>query len=140
MAYEKEIEKVDSMIATLKQAFQPMPGGPPPGDPAMMQGGGAPMDPAMMQQGGPPPGDPAMQQGGPPPGDPAQLEAMLSEVMSAVEQVVATVEQDKQVMGQLQQQIQAMQQAHAEIAAKMGVLEKSLNAPSPMEGVPANMM
>ena len=128
MAYEKEIEKVDSMIATLKQAFQPMPGGPPPGDPAMMQGGGAPMDPAMMQQ------------GGPPPGDPAQLEAMLSEVMSAVEQVVATVEQDKQVMGQLQQQIQAMQQAHAEIAAKMGVLEKSLNAPSPMEGVPANMM
>ena len=135
--YEDQIKKAEELISNLKQAFQPM-GGPPPG------AGAPPMDPAMMQQGGAPPMDPAMmQQGGAPPaggGDPAQMEAMISEVMSAVEQIAMAMEQDKQVIGQLQQQIQAMQQEHAQIAAKMDVLEKSLNQPSPMEGVPANMI
>jgi len=52
-----------------KEAFAPMPAGPPPTDPAMM-GGAPPMDPAMM--GGAPPMDPAMM-GGMPPMDPAMM-------------------------------------------------------------------
>lgn len=134
--YDQQIKKANELINTLKQAFQPMPGAAPAGAP--------PMDPAMMQQGGAPPMDPAMmqQQGGgaPPPGDPAQMEAMVSEIMSAVEQLASAVEQDKQIIGQLQQQLQEMGQAHAEIMAKMDAIEKSVGAPSPMEGVPANMM
>ena len=65
--------EVDELKQLKKVAFlpaPPMPQGPPPMDPAMMQQGGAPpMDPSMMQ-GGAPPMDPSMMQGGAPPVDP----------------------------------------------------------------------
>ena len=136
--YNEQIKKADEVLKTLKQAFQPMPGGAPPMDPAMMQQGGAPpMDPAMMQQGGAPPMDPAMmQQGGaPPPADPAQMEAMVSEVMHAVEQIAGAVEQSNQQVSQLQSQLQQMMQEHAILTSKIDMLEKAINSTSPMEGM-----
>jgi hypothetical protein len=145
--YNEQIKKADEALKTLKQAFQPMPGGAPmdpammqqgapPMDPAMMQQGGAPMDPAMMQQGGAPMDPAMMQQGGaPPPADPAQMEAMISEVMHSVEQVAGAVEQSNQQVAQLQSQLQQMMQEHAMTAAKIDMLEKAINSTSPMEGM-----
>lgn len=56
-----------------KNAFQPMPGGQPPADPAAQ--GGAPMDPAMAGGAGAPPMDPSMMGGGAgmPPMDPSMM-------------------------------------------------------------------
>ena len=123
--YNEQIKKADEVLKTLKQAFQPMPGGAPPMDPAMMQQGGAPpMDPAMMQQGG-----------APPPADPAQMEAMVSEVMHAVEQIAGAVEQSNQQVSQLQSQLQQMMQEHAILTSKIDMLEKAINSTSPMEGM-----
>ena len=69
--------EVDELKQLKKVAFlpaPPMPQGPPPMDPSMMQGGAPPMDPSMMQ-GGAPPMDPSMMQGGMPPGmDPSMMQ------------------------------------------------------------------
>ena len=145
--YSQKIKEINSLAEILKQAFQPMPpapgGAPPPGappmDPAMMQQQG--MDPAMMQQQGM---DPAMmqQQGAPPPaGDPAQLEAMLSEVMAAVEQMATAMQQQGQISNQLQQQLQQIQSEHMQVGARMDMLEKAIkDSTSPLEGIPAEAM
>lgn len=150
-SYEAHIKKAEEIIMNLKQAFQPIPGAPaaggaPPMDPAMMaqmQGGGAPpMDPAMMAQmqgGGAPPMDPAM--AAPPAGgDPAQLEGVVSELMSSMEQIAGALEQFQQQIAQLESGMQSMGQEHAQLLARLDMMEKALNAPSPAEGIPGNMM
>jgi uncharacterized protein YukE len=136
--YNDKIKSINELTMTLKQAFQPMPpgagGAPPPMDPAMMQQGAPPMDPAMMQQQGMDPA--AMQQGAPPPTDPAQIEAMLSEVMSAVEQMAGALEQQGQASAQLQQQLQQIMSEHAQVAGRLDMMEKAIkDSTSPLEGV-----
>ena len=135
--YSQKIKEINSLAEILKQAFQPMPpapgGAPPPGAPpmypAMMQQQG--MDPAMMQQHGAPP----------PAGDPAQLEAMLSEVMAAVEQMATAMQQQGQISNQLQQQLQQIQSEHMQVGARMDMLEKAIkDSTSPLEGIPAEAM
>lgn len=126
--YNDKIKRINELTMTLKQAFQPMPpgagGAPPPMDPAMMQQGAPPMDPA------------AMQQGAPPPTDPAQIEAMLSEVMSAVEQMAGALEQQGQASAQLQQQLQQIMSEHAQVAGRLDMMEKAIkDSTSPLEGV-----
>lgn len=141
--YDEKIARITDLANMLKSAFQPMPampvpGGAPPADPNAAAAAGAPMDPAMM--GGAPPADPAMA-GSAPPQDPAQLEAMLSEVMSAIEQMAGAMEQQGQLVGQLQQQLQQVQQEHMQMGAQMQMLEKALkDSTSPLEGVPAEAM
>lgn len=130
--YDEKIARITELASMLKKAFQPMPaapapGGAPPQDPNAAAAGAPPMDPAMM--------------GGAPPQDPAQLEAMLSEVMSAIEQMAGAVEQQGQLVGQLQQQLQQFQQEHMQMGAQMQMLEKALkDSISPLEGVPAEAM
>lgn len=143
--YEQKISRITELATMLKAAFQPMPGAPPQGappmDPAMMGGGGAPpMDPAMM--GGAPPMDPAAAGGAPPPGgDPAQLEAMLSEVMSAIEQMAGAMEQQGQMFAQIQQEVQQLKQENMQIMSQMQMMDKAFkDSTSPMEGVPAEAM
>jgi outer membrane murein-binding lipoprotein Lpp len=159
MNYDQHIKQAEELILDLKNmlqknAFQPIPGAPaggaPPMDPAMaaqMQGGGAPpMDPAMMaqMQGGGAPMDPAMaaqmQGGGAPPADPAQLEGIVSELMSSIEQIAGAMEQFQQQIAQLESGMQGMAQEHAQLNAKLDALEKALNAPAPAEGLPGTMM
>ena len=141
--YDEKIARVTELANMLKSAFQPMPamtppGGAPPADPNAAPAG-APMDPAMM--GGAPPADPAMTGAAPAPQDPAQLEAMLSEVMSAIEQMAGAMEQQGQLVGQLQQQLQQVQQEHMQMGSQMQMLEKALkDSTSPLEGVPAEAM
>lgn len=130
--YDEKIARITELTTMLKKAFQPMPAMPAPG-------GAPPMDPAMMQ--GAPPQDPNAAAGAPAPQDPAQLEAMLSEVMSAVEQMAGAMEQQGQLVGQLQQQLQQVQQEHMQMGAQMQMLEKALkDSTSPLEGVPAEAM
>lgn len=149
--YKEQIDKANSILHMLKSAYQPgtpmpPPGGAPPMDPSQM-------DPAMMAQmqaqgGGAPPMDPAMmaaQGGGAPPppgggGDPAQMEAMLSEVMSAIEQIAGTVQQQAQTIAQLQQQMQEIGSGQQQNTMRTDLLEKALNAPSPHEGIPQQQM
>lgn len=134
--YAAKIAQVESLSNMLKEAFQPMPApqgaapppqaappGPPPG--AMPPGA----DPNAQAQGG-----------APPPPDQGQLEGILSELMGNMEQIASAMEQQKQVVASVQQQMQQFMQANAEFAARLGMLEKSLKAPSPHEGVPAHMM
>lgn len=141
--YDEKIARVNDLTTMLKSAFQPMPAmpapvGAPPQDPNAAAAAGAPMDPAMM---GGAPADPAMAGAAPAPQDPAQLEAMLSEVMSAIEQMAGAMEQQGQLVGQLQQQLQQVQQEHMQMGAQMQMLEKALkDSTSPLEGVPAEAM
>ena len=136
--YAAKIAQVESLSNMLKEAFQPMPapqGAAPPPQAA----------PAGPPPGGMPPGvDPAtgqpIQDGAPPPPDQGQLEGILSELMGNMEQIASAMEQQKQVVASVQQQMQQFMQANAEFAARLGMLEKSLKAPSPHEGVPAHMM
>ncbi len=148
--FEEQIKKADEIMKMLKEAYQPGMPPPPPMDPAMAAqqgmppGGAPPMDPAMAaQQGMPPPppgGDPAAQGMPPPGGDPAQMEAMLSEVMSAVEQIAGTLQQQAQQLQQLQAQVQEMGASHQQNSMRTDFLEKALKAPAPMEGVPEQQM
>ena len=140
--YDEKIARITEMSSMLKKAFQPMPapaGVPPPMDPnAAAAQGAPPMDPAMMAAAGGAPVDP---NAAPPPADPAQMEAMLSEVMSAIEQIAGAMEQQGQLVGQLQQQLQQTQQEHMQMGAQVQMLEKALkDSMSPMEGVPAEAM
>jgi hypothetical protein len=142
--YDEKIARITELSSMLKKAFQPMPampapGGAPPADPNAAAAGAPPMDPAMMAApGGAPPADPNAM---PPAGDPAQMEAMLSEVMSAIEQIAGAMEQQGQLVGQLQQQLQQVQQESMQMGAQMQMLEKALkDSMSPMEGVPAEAM
>jgi len=136
--YDDKINRINELANMLKKAFQPMPaqaapGGAPPMDP------NAAMDPAMMAAAGGAPMDPNAAPS--PPGDPAQMEAMLSEVMSAIEQMAGAMEQQGQLVGQLQQQLQQVQQEHMQMGSQMQMLEKALkDSMSPMEGVPAEAM
>ncbi len=153
-SYDAHIKKAEEIIMNLKQAFQPIPGAPagaPPMDPAMMaqmQGAAPPMDPAMMaqMQGAAPPMDPAMMaqmQGGaaPSPGpDAGQLEGIVSELMSSMEQIAGALEQFQQQIGQLEAGMQGMAQENAQLLNRLDMLEKALNAPAPAEGIPGNMM
>jgi small-conductance mechanosensitive channel len=131
--YDEKIARINDLTTMLKSAFQPMPampapGGAPPQDPNAAAAAGAPMDPAMAGA-------------APAPQDPAQLEAMLSEVMSAIEQMAGAMEQQGQLVGQLQQQLQQVQQEHMQMGAQMQMLEKALkDSTSPLEGVPAEAM
>lgn len=143
--FEEQIKKADEIMKMLKEAYQPGMAPPPPGappmDPAMaaQQGMPPPMDPAqagMM----PPGGDPAAQGQPPPGGDPAQMEAMLSEVMSAVEQIAGTLQQQASQLQQLQAQVQEMGASHQQNSMRTDFLEKALKAPAPMEGVPQQQM
>ena len=134
-SYEAHIKKAEEIIMNLKQAFQPIPGAP-------AAGGAPPMDPAMMAQmqgGDAPPMDPAM--AAPPAGgDPAQLEGVVSELMSSMEQIAGALEQFQQQIAQLESGMQSMGQEHAQLLARLDMMEKALNAPSPAEGIPGNMM
>lgn len=141
--YGEKIARINEMTTMLKKAFQPTPAMPAPGgapvDPnAAAAQGAPPMDPAMMAAaGGGAPADPNAA----PPADPAQMEAMLSEVMSAIEQIAGAMEQQGQLVGQLQQQLQQTQQEHMQMGAQVQMLEKALkDSMSPMEGVPAEAM
>ena len=135
--YKEQIDKANSILHMLKSAYQPgtpmpPPGGAPPMDPSQI-------DPAMMAQmqaqgGGAPPPPPG---GG---GDPAQMEAMLSEVMSAIEQIAGTVQQQAQTIAQLQQQMQEIGSGQQQNTMRTDLLEKALNAPSPHEGIPQQQM
>jgi hypothetical protein len=139
--YDEKITRITELTALLKTAFQPMPapGGAPPMDPNAAAAGAPPMDPAMMAAAGGAPVDPNAMP--PPGGDPAQMEAMLSEVMSAIEQIAGAMEQQGQLVGQLQQQLQQVQQEHMQMGSQMQTLEKALkDSMSPMEGVPAEAM
>lgn len=143
--YDEKIARITELATMLKKAFQPMPampapGGAPPADPNAAAAGAPPMDPAMMAAaGGGAPMDPAAMP--PAGGDPAQMEAMLSEVMSAIEQIAGAMEQQGQLVGQLQQQLQQVQQEHMQMGSQMQMLEKALkDSMSPMEGVPAEAM
>jgi TolA-binding protein len=142
--YDEKIARITDLASMLKKAFQPMPampapGGAPPVDPNAAAAGAPPMDPAMMAAAGGAPMDPnAMPPAG---GDPAQMEAMLSEVRSAIEQIAGAMEQQGQLVGQLQQQLQQVQQENMQMGAQMQMLEKALkDSMSPMEGVPAEAM
>jgi hypothetical protein len=141
--YDEKIARITELSSMLKKAFQPMPaqpapGGAPPMDPNAAAAAGAPqMDPAMMAAAGGAPVDPNAA----PPADPAQMEAMLSEVMSAIEQIAGAMEQQGQLVGQLQQQFQQVQQENMQMGAQVQMLEKALkDSMSPMEGVPAEAM
>jgi hypothetical protein len=139
--YDAKIARITELTDMLKKAFQPMPaqaapGGAPPTDPNATAA--PPVDPAMMAAAGGAPMDPNAM---PPAGDPAQMEAMLSEVMSAIEQIAGAMEQQGQLVGQLQQQLQQVQQEHMQMGSQMQMLEKALkDSMSPMEGVPAEAM
>ncbi len=132
--FSKKISELNAFAETLKQAFQPMPPMPP-------QGGG--MDPAAMaaQQGMDPAAMAAQQGGGAPAapsGDPAQMEAMMSEIMSAVEQVAAAIDQQGKVVEQLKQQAQQSQAENMQITSRLDMLEKAIkDSTSPLEGLPA---
>lgn len=138
--YADKIAKIESLTLMLKEAFQPMPvpqgAAPPP------QAAPPGADPNAQMQGVPPPGvDPAAQmQGGAPPPDQGQIEGILSELMGNMEQIASAMEQQKQVVASVQQQMQQFMQVNAETGARLGMLEKALKAPSPHEGVPAQMM
>lgn len=147
--FAQKIKSLENISTMLKQAFQPVPaaapaGGMPPqgGDPAMMGGGGAPMDPAAM---GGAPMDPAAAGGAPPPGGDggqamAQIESILSEVMSAVEQLAAKVEQVGQMAAQSDAKYQELVSAHTQMMSKLEMMDKAINASSPYEGAPEGPM
>lgn len=152
---DTKISELEDILSNLqafsKQAFQPLPPaqqggaappmGAPPMDPAMaaQQGGAMPppppgMDPAMAAaQGGAPPMDPAMMGGAPPaaPPVPPELEQAIGDMMSALEQVMMVVEQQKSSIDQLQQQVQESLKKSMELEAQVGMLDKALSEQSP---------
>lgn len=133
------LEEQASLQQLRKSAFMPappMPQGPPPMDPAMMQGGappvdpatGIPMDPAMMQ-GGAPPMDPAMMQGGAPPVDPATgmpMDPAMMQGGGAPQQPAVTPEVIEQIVGLLEEMGQRLEALTAENQQLKASLEQSV--------------
>ena len=119
---------------------QPMPPGPPPGDPSQQQGpppgdpsqqqGPPPGDPS--QQQGPPPGDPSQQQGAPPGGgiDPNQLAQVLQQLQQTNEKTLAIAQRNEKAQETLHAQMAKTREEFAVVRAMSQQAMKALQQPS----------
>ena len=122
---------------------QPMPPGPPPGDPSQQQGP-PPGDPS--QQQGPPPGDPAAG-GAPPPGDPSQqqqqqgappgggidpgkLAQVLQQLQQTNEKTLAIAQRNEKAQEALHAQMAKTREEFAVVRAMSAQAMKALQQPS----------
>ena len=135
--FSKKISELNAFAETLKQAFQPYASMPQQGEawtPAAMAqhmehsrygpcgcGSTARYGPCCCYGSAARWRTPAA-----PSGDPAQMEAMMSEIMSAVEQVAAAIEQQGKVVEQLKQQAQQSQSENMQLASRLDMLEKAI--------------
>lgn len=131
-------DRISALLGRLdKSAFTAMPPDQqaPPGAP-----GGAAPPPGMPPGGAPPPGEvppegmPPEAAGAPPPGPPppSEAEMVLPELIQAVENLVATVQQQGTKIAEFEKQHDEMATALAEIKGRYDTLTDILRNPDPL--------